>query len=388
MLALLSPLRKATRAIAMLGLIGMLAACGGSVGDGPIFNTRSSVQVALLVPQGSEDPQIALVARDLENAARLAANDLEGVDVQITVYDTAGSATQAATAAQTAARDGADVILGPLFAPAAAAAGFAVQNRNLNVLTFSNNPTVAGNNVFILGRTFDSITSRLVRYANTRGRGNIFVVHGNGTAEISGRDSIMRAAAISGAQIAGVESFELSQQGVIDAIPRISEGIEQSNATSLFVTSSTDGALPFLAELLPENGVDFEQVQLIALGRLDVPASALSLGGLQGAWFALPDPAVTRQFGARFAAAYGYDPQPVSGLAYDGVAAIGALAASGQANGFSAAALTQPAGFAGSQGLFRFLPDGTNERSLAVMQVENNQVILIDPAPGFGTSGF
>ena len=98
-------------------------------------------------------------------------------------------------------------------------------------------------------------------------------------------------AAANGASIAGVTGFELTQQGVINAVPAISSQTRSSGASSLVLTSGTSGAIPFLAQLLPENGVNPAQVQFIGMQRLDVPASALSLSGLQGAWFAVPDPA-------------------------------------------------------------------------------------------------
>jgi hypothetical protein len=52
-------------------------------------------------------------------------------------------------------------------------------------------------------------------------------------------------------------------------------------------------------------------------------------------------------------------------------------------------ALTQAAGFAGVNGVFRLLPDGTNERGLAVARISNNAVQVIDPAPRrFSGPGF
>ncbi len=53
----------------------------------------------------------------------------------------------------------------------------------------------------------------------------------------------------------------------------------------------------------------------------------------------------------------------------------------GKANALTAQSLTQPAGFVGVNGIFRLLPDGTNQRGLAVAQIQNSQVIVIDPAP-------
>ena len=114
----------------------------------------------------------------------------------------------------------------------------------------------------------------------------------------------------------------------------------------------------------------------------------MSLKGLQGAWYATPSPALVQQFNNRYQAAYGSTPPPVAGLAYDGIAAIGALVAQGNSNALTVSALTQGAGFAGVNGPFRFFPNGTNERGLAVAQIRNNQVIVIDPAPRSFGAGF
>ena len=51
--------------------------------------------------------------------------------------------------------------------------------------------------------------------------------------------------------------------------------------------------------------------------------------------------------------------------------------------------LTQSSGFKGVNGVFRFKADGTNQRAMAIAQVTNNQVQIIDPAPkSFGFGGF
>ena len=57
------------------------------------------VQVALLVPAGSAEGG-AILAQSLENAARLAIADLDGADIDLRVYDTAGQASLAADAAR------------------------------------------------------------------------------------------------------------------------------------------------------------------------------------------------------------------------------------------------------------------------------------------------
>jgi len=388
MVAVLTRRRKALTAIfaCISGLL--LSACDVSLPSGPLLGGGGSVKVALLVPQSSANG--APIALSLENAARLAAEDLgEGIEVDLRVYDTGGTPAGAEVAARNALSDGAEIFLGPLFAEAANAAGQVAASRGVNVLTFSNNPSIAGGNVFILGNTFQTSADRLARYAVRQGKGDIYIVHAQDPAEQIGASAIQRAINANGGRVAGVTSFPLSQQGVIDTIPTIAREYRQTGATSIFATSGTAGALPFLAELLPENGIDRETSQFIGLQRMDVPSSALTLKGLQGAWFAAPSPALQAQFQDRYHAAYGALPHPIAGLAYDGIAAIGSLVARGDGNTLGAAALTQGQGFAGVNGPFRFFPNGTNERGLAVATIENNQVIVLDPAPrSFGGIGF
>lgn len=388
MVALFPFRRKVLAWTAALFALAGLSACGVSVpgSGGPLINTRQAVPVALLVPKSS--PSAGSLAQSLENAAWLAVNDLGDVEIDLKVYDTAGTPEGATRAANQALADGARIFVGPLFAENASAVGRVASSRGINVLSFSNNPAIAGGNVFLLGNTFQSSADRLMRYAVNRGRGNVFVIHADDPAERLGAEAIRAAAERNGGRVAGVSSFPLSQQGVVNAVPNISRDFRASGAQSVFVTSGTAGALPFLAELLPENGITPENAQFIGLQRLDIPSSALSLKGLQGAWFATPSPALVQQFNNRYSAAYGVQPTAVAGLAYDGIAAIGALVAQGNANALTARALTQGAGFAGVNGPFRLLPDGTNQRGLAVAQIQNNQVIVIDPAPrSFGGAG-
>ena len=366
--------------------VALLAACQPSATGGPQIDTRDAVPVALLVPQAGST---AGLAQDLENAARLAAGDLSGAEIALQVYNTGGTAAGAAGAATQAVADGAKIIIGPLFADAAAAAGSAVAGRGINVLSFSNNPAVAGGNVFILGSTFQNTANRLAGYAARSGVNDIAIVHGASTPEELGRDAIARALAANGQRLSTSVSFPLSQSAIVDAAPGIAAQVTGSGATGIFLTSGNDGALPFLVETLPNAGLGRDSIQYIGLQRLDIPSSATSLPGLQGAWFALPDPGLSAQFRARYQAAYGTGPHPLAGLAYDGVAAVGALVSAGQSDALTGRALTRPSGFAGVGGIFRLLPNGTNERGLAVAQIQNSQVAILDPAPrSFGGPGF
>lgn len=385
-------LRRAAVRITLAAACLWLAACDvvPTVNrNGPAIDTTKPVAVALLVPSGSGQATDSTLAKSLENAARLAIGDLQGVSIDLRVYSTAGKPGQAAAMASRAVDEGAKIIIGPVFAEAANAAGVAVAGRGVNVLSFSNNSAIAGGNVFILGNTFENTANRLVRFAVRQGKTKILIVNGKDVAEEKGRAAIAAAIANSGATAVGSTSFELTQVGLINAVPGIAGTAKSTSADAVFLTSGTAGALPILSQLLAENGVSGATTQFIGLQRWDIPSSATALPGLQGGWFALPSPGLNSQFQARYTAAYGEPAHPIAGLAYDGIAAIGALVKGGNANALSGGSLTQATGFAGVNGIFRLLPNGTNERGLAVAQIRNNQVIVIDPAPrSFGGAGF
>ncbi len=390
MFAVLSTRRKALARVALLAAALAVAACEPMpAGRTPGLDAGAPVPVALILPGGTGNSTDEVLARNLKQAADLAIADLQGVKIDLRVYNAGSDPATSAAMARQAVDDGAMVILGPVFAEAANAVGVAVAPSGVNVLSFSNNTDIAGGNVFVLGSTFQNTANRLVRYAARSGKGRILIVRDETPAGDLGARTISAAAARSGATVVGTAGYPFSQQGVMAAAPQIAGQARSAGATSVFFTADTAGALPLLAQLLPSAGLSNQTAQFVGLTRWDIPSATLALPGLQGGWFALPDPGLSGQFYARFTAAYGEQPHPIAGLAYDGIAAIGALAKSGRADALSAAALTQGSGFAGVGGVFRLLPDGTNERGLAVAQIQNAQVVVIDSAPrSFVGAGF
>ena len=287
----------------------------------------------------------------------------------------------AARQAQKAVDEGAKVIVGPLYGEAANAVGLAVADKNVNVLSFSNNSAIAGGNVFVLGKTFDNTAKRIVDFAASQGKMRAMIVHPNNVEGSFGRLALERAAMDTPLEIVATQSFEFSQDGVVSAVPLIRAAVEIEEVDLIFLTSTTAGALGLLVQMLPEAGIEPDMVQFAGLARWDVPAQNLALPGVQGGWFALPDYRKAERFSARYKEAYGAQPHQLAGLAYDGIAALGALLAAGESERFNAKALTQSAGFEGVDGIFRLNNDGTNQRGLAVAKVLNKQVVVLDPAP-------
>lgn len=377
------PMRTSRRSLLTLASALAVSACvpSGFGALSPRIEANTPVKVALLVPGGSATPGDAILASNLENAARMAVDDLTGVQIDLRVYSTQGDPAIAARVARQAADDGAQIILGPVRSAEANTAGAAVAARGINVLSFSNNPAIAGNNVFVLGLTPDNAAHRIFEYAARNQRGNVMVI---GERTPSGElvlDAVNRGVAGTGATIVATETYEFSQQGIVAALPQIADTARSSGAQSVLFTADSAGALPILAQLLPDNRIAPPEFQFMGITQWNIPPATLQLRGLQGGWFTMPDPALTSQFDSRYTAAYGEAPHPIAGLAYDGIAAIGALIGTGRPDALSRDSLIQPSGFVGVNGIFRFLPDGTNQRGLAVATIRDNAVVILEAAP-------
>ena len=145
---------------------------------------------------------------------------------------------------------------------------------------------------------------------------------------------------------------------------------------ALFIPEQADG-MPAVATALASNGI---KTQLLGTGVWNDPR-VLRLPQLQGAWFAAPDNAGFNALAQRYKAKFNSDPTRLATLSYDAVTLAAALARNPGPDRFGERALTSISGFNGADGVFRFRADGTNERGLAVMEIENNAATVISPAP-------
>lgn len=365
----------------------LLVGCENAAGPGSAGNVDASraVAVGLLVPTAAENPQDAQLGAALANAARLAQTDVTGAEIDLRIYATAGDAASAAAAASQAIADGSRLLVGPLFAAEAAAVGPLAAAAGVPVFSFSNNVSVGGNGTYILGVTYGSVAERLVGFASARGLRNVGLVYQEGLDGEAGRRAVEAALAAKGATLAAAASYPLSVEGIGAVTASIAMKMRGTGADAVFFTDTPTGGLGFITAGLRLAGLGESAFQFIGLTRWDASAEILAQPSLSGGWFALPDPSLTGQFESRYLAAYGEAPHDLSGVAYDAVAAVGAMLSAARLSGdrdpFSAAHITDPAGFAGVNGVFRLLPDGSNARGLAVMQVSNGAAKVVDPAP-------
>ena len=134
-----------------------------------------------------------------------------------------------------------------------------------------------------------------------------------------------------------------------------------------------------IAAALPNYQLKDPRIRLLGTGLWDEENLGRRAPQLIGGWYAAPEPKERNSFFAKYQAVYGASPPRLATLSYDATALAGVLARRGGA--VDAGALTNPAGFTGVDGIFRFGYDGVAERGLAVNQLRSDGVRVLDPAP-------
>jgi len=386
---------NALRATAILAAAALVTACapqqGALSGDGVAVDVNQPVRVALLVPLGSGDMGRENIARSIVNGAELARSSLANASIDLAIYPTGGSTSGGATAAQQAVAEGAKIIIGPLFSTATSGAQPVADAAGLTILSMSNNTAVAGGNVYILGNTFENTADRLVRYGQSRGLSNYGVAYPNGLEGETARNAVAQAVRGRGANLVASQGYDLSVAGIQAAAPSIAASMRGNGAQAIILTDGPTGGLGFIAEGLRGGGLDTSSSLFLGMQRWNSSAEAMALPALQGGVFAAADPGLVAGFDGRYQNAYGSAPHELASLGFDAVAAVGAMIANARADGgspFSQASIAQSAGFAGASGPFRFNPNGTNQRTLAIIEVRDGTSAVIErAATGFGGVG-
>ncbi len=332
-------------------------------------------RIAMLLPLTG---RAASVGQAMQQAAEMALFDAGGKDLALSAYDTGDSGDGAVEAYRRAQTDGAVLILGPLFGPSALAIAPLRRTDRINVISFSNDETVAQPGVWVMGIAAPPQVRRVVDHSISAGIRR-FAVFAPRTAygDQMGR-TLESQATIRGGTVVGSEYYD--EGGDLGASARrLADATRGESKVAILVPVSPPRVSAVLTALAGA-GVDLKTVQLIGTGVWDV-AGIGQEKMLQGAWYAAPDPARRADFERKFVATYGRPPQRLATLAYDAVALAGQLARVRPGGDFSAEALTNPNGWYGVDGVFRFLPDGRTERGLAVIEIQGDRGVVVSPAP-------
>lgn len=376
----------------------------------PSADEDGPVRVALLLPLSGPN---AALGESLLNAALMALFDIGDTRLTLMPKDTEGLPEGAIDAVERAVADGAQIVLGPVFSASVQAAAQVTRARGLNMIAFSTDRAVAGTGVFLIGFMPEQQVDRVVTFAARQGSRRFAALvpqtaYGD-TIVAALRDSVAaNGAALTRVQVlsGGPDSFQDPVQTLADYESRRAElaGVraqllarddEVSRRTlrrlegrdtvsdvgfDAVLLAEGGDRLRALAPLLPFYDVDPAQVRFLGTGLWDEP----NLGrepSLVGGWFAGPEPRASTEFRDRYAQLFGAVPPRIASLAYDAAALAAVLARTRTPPYYDGAGLTNPAGFAGIDGIFRFRADGISERGLAVLEVRPDGLKVVSPAP-------
>ena len=401
------PSRRLVLAGASAALLALsLTACGTSDREGPRVATPrpqapvagrlpagSQVKIAILLPLSGDR---ASLGRAMQRAAEMAVLEQGAKNMQLVTFDTRGTPEGAAAAAEQAVQLDAKRILGPIFAGEVRAVRERVAGK-INVVAFSNDSAVAGNGVYLLSFSLRQQVENVIGYAARSGRKRIGVIapaneYGQQVTamarEVAGRN---------GAEVTRTGTYKPDTMEVTDDIKTFAgaTGVDRKGKVGRVAPLDFDAVLiadggtklRMVASLLAYYDVDPDKVRFLGTGRWDDKALRRELS-LRGGWYAAPDPTAFERFSEKFKGAHGEEPPRIATLAYDAVALAGTIAKKPDGFDYSQQTLTDPSGFAGIDGIFRFKPDGHAERGLAVVEIGRDEVKVVGEAPrSFGQPG-
>jgi ABC-type branched-subunit amino acid transport system substrate-binding protein len=334
------------------------------------------VKVGLILPL-SAGGNAGVAAASMRNAAEMALAEFNNPDLQLLVKDDGGNAFGAQQAAQQVLDEGAELILGPLFAQSVGPVGQLARSKGVPVIAFSTDANVASRGIYLLSFLPESDVDRIVGYAAGQGKKSFAAAipdNAYGTVvEAAFKQIVPRR----GGRVVALERYPLDRAAMQGAVRNVAAA--SNSADAIFLPDGAD-SVSAVVQTLSAGGVDPKRVQLLGSGLWDDP-QIFSNAALEGAWYAAPDSTGFRNFSARYRTRYGQDPVRTATLAYDAVALVAALTKTQGAQRFTEPVLTNASGFNGIDGLFRFRPDGTNQRGLAVLRVAPAGGQIISPAP-------
>lgn len=363
-----------------------------------------TVRAALLLPFSAEDENVRKTAASMFDAAQMAVFDSGNTRLLLLPKDTQGTAGGSAAAAEEALAEGAAIILGPLFSGSVRAVARIARPAGVPVIAFSSDIRAGGKGVYLLSFPPETEVRRITDYAMSRNmtRFGLLAPAGEYGARVAGTFS--RRIAEKNGVLVHQEPYFREPDAMLEPARRLAgyahgmpghSPARDDAGTDSHDPDDTRSQEGFQAVLLPESGVllralapllpyydvDIKNVKLLGLSSWNDPRLTRE-PALRGGWFSAPDPESTRNFEDRYTEKFGSFPERLASLGYDATLLAAYLVRkNGYDDPFSPDAITDPSGYSGADGLFRFHPDGSIERGLAILEIRPEGIETVDPAP-------
>src|ERR1700731_2218732 len=284
----------------------------------PAVAGNGQVKVGLILPL-SASGNAGVAAQSMKNAAEMALAEFQNPNIQVLIKDDGGNPQGAQQGTQQALDEGAEIILGPLFAGSVPAAAQLTRARGVPVIAFSTDSSVAGRGVYLLSFLPESDVNRIVEYSASIGKRSFAALlpenaYGN-VVEAAFKQAVGRR----GGRIVAFEKYGAARTAPSS---KVAQALGQADA--LLLADDGDSVVG-VADALTAAGANLKNIQLLGTGLLDNPRVFAS-AKLQGGLYAAPDLSGFRAFATRYRAKFGGEPVRTATLAYDAVALVCALA--------------------------------------------------------------
>ena len=341
------------------------------------LGNTESFRVAMLLPLSGN---VSSMGQSMKNAATMAIGDLNNNNLVVQFYDTKGSTGGARIAIENAVNADSDLILGPLMADEVAAISDVAMSKDIPVISFSSSPAVLQQGIYSLGLLNDQQIDRIVHYAVGQGRQHLAAVLPNNQSGINMLKSFIRAARSNGAQVTKVGFYAPETMEFTDLVTSMIGGTNRENNAG------------FDALLIPEYGNRLKAISSM-FSYYDVSAPEVLFMGtsvwantglsketeLYGAVYPVMSLKQRNIFAQRYNELFGERPNGLSIFAYDAVALASSLSRKNKND--MVEQITRPDGYYGMSGIFRVLPNGSNEHGLDVVRVTSSGDSLVESAP-------
>jgi len=334
------------------------------------------IRVGIILPFSSSSAGTRALAQSMMKAAQLAMFDSGNRNILLMSADEGNGGAGAATAAEQLLSQGAEVIVGPLFGPSVAVVAPIARDRAVPVLAFSTEKTVAGNGAYLLSFLPENEVARVISYAARSGHRQFALLAPETPYGDVAKDAFDEAVKSAHGAIVDSERFAPNA----GAVAGPASAVAKSGADAVLIAQG-GVTLRAIAPTLSLDGASRDKVKLLGTGLWNDDAALTREASLLGSWYAAPAPNADAEFVNKFRAAFGAAPAPLASLAYDAVSLVALLSQGAPYHRFTTAALMDPNGFAGVNGIFRFKADGTSERGLAVLEVTPTGPSVVSPAP-------
>ena len=327
-------------------------------------------RVALLLPVTGPD---ADVGQSIANATALALADTKVTNIRMVTYDT-GLGVAAAT--QRAIADGNKLILGPLRGDNVIEVAQIARPAGVPIISFSNDVGVAGPNVFLLGHLPNQAIERVVLYAKSKGMNRFAGVVASNVYGQRAQSNLTTAVRAAGGILVGIQETNGTAASAEAAARRLS----QMGAIDAILVADSGRAAITTVPALRRGGL--RTAKVLGTDLWNIEGTLAASPPIYGAWFASVSDTLYTQYAAKYRARFGKAPLRLSSLGYDSVLLVARVARDWQpGTRFPVAQLTDPQGFIGVDGAFRFNPNGLTDRMLEVQEVQAGKFVTVSPAP-------